>query len=368
LPIAKHCTIAREDLSPTMLAYCQKFDLLKRPTSTVTSSYWAHDIVLSTNYVCWLLEHGYYVYNYQLVMQFAVTDAFSGHIDRLYQLRREAEDNGDSISSKLYKFLSNSCYGITLIDAMRFIRKIVSESKSRTCLLRQDPAMLDFIECPDDFGELSFRPSKVVNRQLVQIGLNVLLESKLINLSFAIDFVQKFVPAERYQWAYQDTDSYMLVLSEPTLRDAVPPERLAAFDEASKRFLVPDPLVDMDNYRRLRNFPGLWKQEMAGIDLFIALRAKLYVCLKNGQSLPMKSALHGLSHKPQANIGIVTREMFLSVLLDKNDDLVSGKMRGLIGKHGLMMSYEVVKHCLSSAFYKRAVMPCYCCTRPYLHK
>lgn len=101
-PIAKHAYLSRSDIGEHMKSYCEKHNLLKKPTKTLLCSYFGKKMLFATPLLQWYLNHGLKITKIYQVIQYKPSACFESFGDEIMEARRE----GDKDTSK--KILSDS--------------------------------------------------------------------------------------------------------------------------------------------------------------------------------------------------------------------------------------------------------------------
>ena len=104
-----------------MRAYCEKNNILKRPSTLLISSYFAENIVLITPLLKYYLELGLEVTHIDLVVEYENPEAcFESFADKVSDARRSGDTSKDNdIVAQCFKLLGNSSYGKSLQDCSK---------------------------------------------------------------------------------------------------------------------------------------------------------------------------------------------------------------------------------------------------------
>lgn len=102
-PIIKHAMIDRNSIGPTMRTFAEKNDLLKRPASSLISSYFGKKILMATPLLQWLLQQGLVCDKVYQVIQWKPSQCFKSFGDEVMTARRE----GDADPNK--KIIGDMC-------------------------------------------------------------------------------------------------------------------------------------------------------------------------------------------------------------------------------------------------------------------
>ena len=95
-------TICTDAVGAWMASFAEKHDLLKKPTSSLITSYFADEILLATPLLKWYLQHGLEVTSIQQVIQYKPRRCFKAFTEEIVTARREAgQDVTLSSMSKL---------------------------------------------------------------------------------------------------------------------------------------------------------------------------------------------------------------------------------------------------------------------------
>lgn len=89
--VIKHSLMSRDDVSPTMKAFAEKHDLLKKPTKTLLCSHFANKILMSTPLLSWLLNKGLVVTKAYQVIQDRPAKCFQRFGEEVMAARRAGD-------------------------------------------------------------------------------------------------------------------------------------------------------------------------------------------------------------------------------------------------------------------------------------
>ena len=102
-PIVKKSMLSRDDVGSHMKKFAEDNNLLKRPTSTLLSSYFGEKILMATPLLQWLLKNGIICTKVHTLIQFKPSTCFTEFGDAVVSARRE----GDRDPSK--KIIGDMC-------------------------------------------------------------------------------------------------------------------------------------------------------------------------------------------------------------------------------------------------------------------
>lgn len=107
-PLFKRAEISRSDLSPAMLKYCERNDLLKTASKQLVTGYHMTRTLYYSYYVRYLLDHGVKFYAVERVYQFRTAPILRQFLSDISKRRMEAQLAGNDIKSNNLKLICNS--------------------------------------------------------------------------------------------------------------------------------------------------------------------------------------------------------------------------------------------------------------------
>lgn len=183
-------------------------------------------------------------------------------------------------------------------------------------------------ELDDDIYEVAMEKARICFDLPVYVGVWVLNIAKLIMLRFVYDVLDLWLPREKYELLFMDTDSIYVALAENTFREAILPEFLPEFLQQTEgschlekieagEFVFPRTCCQKHKLYDRRQ-PGLQNLEYVAnspSSSFIGLASKTYVCRSDVDSV--KFTCKGLQ-KDKVRVGAYER--YERVLGDKRPD------------------------------------------------
>lgn len=206
------------------------------------------------------------------------------------------------------------------------------------------------LELVGDETYMVSKHKRVIKHRLpYAVGFFVYQAAKKVLLEFCLDFIDHYIPREKYQALFTDTDCISLALAEETLDDCVKPELKNDFLQHGKpKFLVCNESQSRDC--------GKFKEEFGTTTGgYVGLCSKMYYCSDVENS---KYSCKGLSKKTND----LTYQLYKDVLFGAERQ--SGVNYGIRRKGNEMFSYEQQRACLSAFYIKRYVNDDHITTKP----
>ena len=377
-PIFKNTQINRTDIGRFMASYCEKNNVLKKPSRMLISSFYADKILLITPLLKYYLELGLNVTKIHTVIEFPDHQpCFQEFADKCSDARRlgdKSEDN--SIISSTFKLLGNSAYGRVCMNKAKQTKTMYADAAFATHLINSHL----FKKCSkidDDLYEIEQQKNKHHFNLPLHLGIFTYQYAKKRMLEWHYQFMQYFLSPESYQLVQMDTDSSYFGISEETLEDAIKPELKREFYETYHQWF-PSPACDQHReqfvtaklnkqpwsptdccaaeFTYTKRSPGLFKFEFHG-DGIVALCSKTYICFGERET---KLSCKGIQKK--RNRDKLTRAAYLHVLNTQRPGY--GINKGFRAINGKVYTYQQIRHGLSYLYCKREVLDDGVTTRP----
>ena len=368
-PIFKHATVGREDIGPFMKAYCEKHNVLKKPSKMLISSYYAERILLITPLLKFYLDLGLQVTKVHLLVEFPEhRPCFEKFATQVCDARRMGDKSTDSdILANTFKLIGNSAYGRICMNKAKQTQTKYADATFATHLINTKR----FKRCTKidaDLFEIELCKKAHKHDLPLQCGVWTYQIAKLRMLQWHIQFLQYYLPKTNYQLTQMDTDSSYFGLSESTLEECVYPEKKREFYENYHRWF---PTLACSHHRKdfvetkLKNetwtpgdccraahvydkrTSGLFKLEYSGSGI-VALCSKTYICFgEEGTKLSSK----GIQKK--RNLHKLCKEAYLKVL--ETQCAGFGVNKGFVTVKGKVYTYAQVRRGLSYLYCKRKI-------------
>ena len=324
--------------------------------------------MFATPLLQWYLKQGLTISNITLVIEYEPSACFRSFGDRVSNARREGDkDPLKAIIAETFKLLGNSAYGKTITNIQNHC-DITFLNDQEAAGKINSPRFKKLTPLSENWNEVETRKEVLCHKLPLQIGFFVYQYAKLRMLEFYFDCVDKFIDRSDYQLCEMDTNSYYMVLSTPTLDEAVRPElRKQFFEEFHTWFPSPACDSDMQDFVECRvahrawtprgqccldrkaydkRTPGLFKLEYKG-DGIVALCSKTYFCFGDGGGDKVSSK--GLNKKQN----IFSKRQFLNVLREQQSAGGENMSFRTDGKD--MYTYTQQRDSLSFFYVKRKV-------------
>ena len=367
-PIFKNTNITRADIGEHMREFAIKNKIMSTPRPSLIGSYFGKQMLFATPLLKWYLEHGLVVSNITLVLEYKPSPCFKDFGFRVSEARREGDaDRSKSIIAETYKLLGNSAYGKTVTNVSKHADiSFVTDDEMKKCVGK---ALFKKSTClSNDFHELEMHKKVLKHNLPLHIGYFVYQYAKLKMLQFYYDCIDKYIDRSDFELCEMDTDSLYMVLSTPTLEEAVRPELRRQFFTRFHRWF-PSPCCNKhrpdfvrvktrgeaweaqeqcckDRAAFDRRTPGLFKLEYKGEGI-VALCSKTYCAF--GDGAPTKTSAKGISK----NLNNLVRDRYLRVLKTKKSG--SGRNHSFKTDGSTVYTYTQERDALSYFYGKRQV-------------
>lgn len=204
---------------------------------------------------------------------------------KMFEKRRRFIDQGKSISASFIKNLCNAAYGVSILNPLKRPKcKIISSNNNNAVLHRIESRNrlhfirdVGFLDEPEKIQEVTYFPHQVRINTPQVLGVNILLNSKLVLIDFHFRMLITYFLPSHYCLGAQDTDSFQLIFAREKLSENVRPELRAEFESRIHEFIVPD--KSHPDHAKLSNKPFLCKIEIDNGIIAINLCAKCYFIL-----------------------------------------------------------------------------------------
>ena len=366
-PVFKNTKISKEDIGGFMREYADKHKLLSQPRRSLIGSMFGKQLVFTTSILQWYLKQGLKVSNVTLTVEYQPSACFREFGERVSEARRAGDqDVHKRIIAEIFKLLGNSAYGKTLTNIANHCDVTFLNDREASKKINS-PLFKKLTPLRPDWNEVESKKKQLNHKLPLHVGFFVYQEAKLKMLKFHYDCIDKYIDRADYQLCQMDTDSYYMVLSTPTLEDAVRPSLRRKFFEdyhtwfpspACKHHMsdfvetrvafkewVPKGQCCLDRLAFDKRTPGLFKLEYKG-DGIVALCSKTYLCF--GQKND-KVSTKGLSKKRNH----FRKTQFLNVL--KQRQSAGGTNMSFRTDGREMFTYTQQRDALSFLYLKRKV-------------
>jgi hypothetical protein len=361
-PIIKHAEIGREHIGEHMRAYADEHGEMKGKRRNLISSYFGAGIVQMTPMTKFLVEHELVLDKIHYVIQYDESSCFTYFRDEVTENRLRGDgckvtknDRGEFVAEKIpegkseesalaantFKLLGNTGYGKMLTNKEKHIDvKYCDYEEAVACSF--DPLLKRIKSVAVDCYEVHKFKKKIKMDLPIVIGLAVYCWAKIRMLSFAYDFLGKFLDPSDYEWMETDTDSAYLALSKPSLDEIIKPEMRAEYEAVRREWFAND--EDLYSTRK----PGLFKTEYESTQM-VCLCAKTYIAYDETTD-HFKVSTKGLQKRNDKRVDDFTRVL---------DERVSGSGENFgfrLHPDGRMWTYAQKRLGLSYLYVKRQVL------------
>lgn len=297
------------------------------------------------------IRHGLTLRKIHRVLSFRQKPFLKGFIDLNVRLRAAATNDFDK---NLYKLMSNSIFGRSIINKRNFIDfKLINSWKKASLVIAKD----QFLRCvifEENLVGFHMRKPSIVLDNPVYIGFCVLDLAKLSMQEFHYDVIQ---PSLKANLLYTDTDSFLYEIEDDDPYRFMR-ENIELFDTSdypeNNRFDMP---------RVNKKVPLKMSEELKGVIIlrFVGLRAKLY-------ALETEEDAYKKAKGVKSNV--LERDITFSDYYDSlmNERTVSVDQVNIRTKNHLLYTVSNKKIALDPFDDKRYIIPNSVCTLPWGHK
>ncbi len=177
-------------------------------------------IVISTDLLCWYLEHNFSVKIHE-VIEYRKSKCLKPFVKMVSKARQEAPP--DSIQNKTMKVLGNSAFGSVLLNRQKH-NEVIYCNEATLLKRLNDPRFRKMQELSEGLYEVVMAPKSIRMDIPIQIGIQILGVAKRIMLSFVYDFLDVLVARCHLRILATDTDSVICSLAATTIDDVIKEE------------------------------------------------------------------------------------------------------------------------------------------------
>ena len=385
-PIFKNCFISRDDIGSHMKDFAEEHGFLKRPQKNLISSYFGKQILLASPLVKWYLDHGLVITDIHEIIHYEPNRCFESFGQKMINGRRLADkDPSKSLIGDLYKLLSNSCFGRSILNKLKFRDVFFTTSEEEAKEYVKSRYFEKVVEITENLYEIEMKQRQIKMDTPMIIGYMVFQYAKLRMLEFFYDCIDKYVDRRDYQFIETDTDSAYFCFSGNSLEEVIIPSKRREFfsdyykwfpsmacRKHYKDFIEVNTRGDtwlmkykccQDYFQKEKRTPGLFKVECK-TDGCIALNPKTYICFDQEKEdetpVTKKISTKGLS-KTQNSF---ERDSFLNIL--KRKGISGGTNKGFSSDGKRILTYTQSRRGLSYFYIKRKVLDDKVSTEPLL--
>lgn len=233
-----------------------------------------------------ILKHGLKLKKIHRVLQFEQDSWLKQYIELNTEMRKRATNEFDK---NFFKLMVNSIFGKTMENVrarvdIRLRSKWDGRYGARKLVTRSNFKRWTIFD--ENFVAIHLHRTNILMNKPISVGMTVLELSKVLMYEFYYDFL-KTKYDEKIEMMYTDTDSFILNVKT----DCFYTDMMENIDE---RYDTSDYAED-NAYgipRRNKKKPGYFKDELNGRIMreFIALRSKMYLYQRDGDSMVTKKA------------------------------------------------------------------------------
>jgi hypothetical protein len=299
----------------------------------------ATQILLSSDSLKWLVEHGCIVTKLYGVIPAIPRKIFKGFVDWVSDERRKGdEDTKYSIVADCAKTVGNSAFGRTIMNKNKHKKTQFCDEKKFN-KLKCKPTFYDATEYNGVY-EVIQKKKKIKQNMALQIGCSVFLYSKLRMLQFYYDCIDKYLDRSDFQYIEMDTDSAYMALSDD-FENLIKPGLRNEFERDKVNWFPRMDTVEHKMYDKRK--PGLFKIEFEG-DGMIAL------CSKSYYVFGVKNKCSSKGVQQNNNIEILNKYTYLRCLQSREQ--VEANNKGFRFTEKMIKTYEQNKIGLSPIYTK----------------
>ena len=352
--------IEYEHLAQSMKTYMKEKNITYKPRKLLISVNKAEDILLTSDYVQWLLHTSHFHIRVEQIIEFVPNKAFDRYIDNITELRRRALQDPDTAAlGAVMKLNGNASYGVCCLRLEMLHDHKYIYGDYAASLAINSPRFNSLTPLDNGYYELSMSKSKIHLNTVNYLANWVTLNGKLHILKYIYDFIHFYIDPTCISYNFMDTDSVYSSYSENSLVEIVKPHLRERFnhelngrcgakpyDDVTK-FFFPRTCCDrclfFDNYR-----PGMMKTEFK-CHLSVAITSKTYF-LQNFDTSAQKIATKGLQKKRLLNDSTI-KDSFLNTV--ENKVPFYSKNAGMMSVAGKIYSYTLCKKGWEYLYFKR---------------
>lgn len=274
-PAVEMKTIKKDQLSDYQMYFkeeLQENDSIFTTTRLIADLNPKHDYVIHSRTLKKYIELGVEITKFTKILEFNQAAYFKSYIETLMTFRKLAKTK---FESDLYKYLSNSLFGFTILDRERMMNVKVVTDKTKAVTYSNSPLLDEIISINENMLLFIMRRKSVMLSSPIQIGTSVLAISKAILYEYYYQVLKKHIPDVKI--CMIDTDGFIINTSSNIYDYMLETKEfhdLSGFDKNDPMF---SKYHSMDNKSKV----GKFKDENVGsiIHKIIAIRPKMY-CFK----------------------------------------------------------------------------------------
>ncbi len=265
----------------------------RQPSTKLINSYYAKHILLSTNYIKWLLGRGLVITRiYEWVTFESGRKPFQEFMDTMCSERRKGDVLIDGqkpfkLLGDTAKTISVSCYG-KLLERTEKHKRTFYTNKARNDYEMEAPDWVESECLGEDAFQVTRLKRKIMKNRPIYLGIQVYLNAKLLMLTF-VEWIDSLVDHRLLEWGYTDTDAAYAYLGKDTLEECILPENMERYlaekhkwfpkigDQIHSQVKVHGQLYDISERTFFNRTAGLLKEEFSGTGMAV-LNSKSVFC------------------------------------------------------------------------------------------
>ena len=349
-----------EDLAPCMKEYMQENNITYKPRKLLISANSAEGILLSSDYVQWIIQSQHFHVTVEQIIEFVPNTAFDRYIDNIATLRRTAQsDPSTAALGAVMKLVGNASYGglCKRLETMHNFKYIHGSHAAALCI--NDSKFISLVNLTENYFEFIFAKSRLQLNTLNYLANWVTLQGKLHVLKYIYNFLYVWLDKSCISLVTLDTDGLYCSFSESSMDKIVKPQLQDSYNKELYGRCGEAPYKDIYKFLLPRlcchkcetwdNFtPGLVKIEFSA-QLIVAICSKTYY-LESFDTHVRKLGTKGLQKKQLVNNPNI-REAFINTIIHKKPFYSTNK--GFRFSSGFVYSYVQSKLGWQYLYFKR---------------
>lgn len=278
-------TITLADLDEKQRCYASENKLLTETSSrdTLFCGMKGDEQVITTEMIKYYKKHNIvFMSNIKRILQFHSDTVFREWGEKMFKKRKDYMQAGKSISATMVKNICNSAYGMSILCPNKRPRcRVIQGNKGLNAIEAKNNIHfirdVGFTQEPDNLIEVTYFPFKIPITTPQILGVNILLNSKLVFIDFFYRMFVTYFDPRCYMVGAVDTDSYNIIYAYEKISDNVKSHLKTEFESKLHDFIVPS--KSHPRYSELANEPFMCKIEIDYGIISVCLCSKCYFIL-----------------------------------------------------------------------------------------
>ena len=317
LPLAvEKRKIRIDEISPTQEHLIELYNkVISKPLGgekLVMTLYPKQNYVVYYKTLQFYLKHGLVLKKIHKGFSFSETYVFRDYIAGNLEARKNTKSE---LVNSLYKLLSNSLFGRTLMNSKNFFDVTLCSSRVEAQKLLAKPNLKSFTIIDEDITLFSMHQIKQKCNSFFYLGFVILERAKLRLYQSYYEGI-KTVFGSRSRICYSDTDSFVNIIDDPNNTFIEDMKKLSAWYDFSN-LSVDDPLYSTEN----KGVPGIFKLVITdGVEI-AAISSKMYSVYTIDDIQKEKSVIKARKEKEKLN-NATTEEAHASTSTQNQESMI----------------------------------------------